>query len=348
MLIGKQMYLNRQTLSERKSGRAVFLLFLLFLLSSPLHAFPLPLSLGQVEDSTALYRRMPINFQSGRYTLAGQLVVPRNLQGKVPAIVFCVGSSKESSVASYAPFVAALLENNLPLDSVALFYFDKRGVGASEGKWFSTDFEGRAADAKAAADYLKTLSYIDSERIAVVGHSQGGWITQVCLAQYPETFVGGISLAGPTFSVREQVRNDYASRLMCQEQLPETAAREKALRMVNRDFFLASLLPFKENWKQLKTIKRFDPAPYLTQVQRPLLLLFGENDALVSPAYALGALQQLFPQALPAHLQTVTVRGANHSFKVAAFCHAGTTRALPYSEESKRYIRDWVRLHLLQ
>jgi len=332
------------------TGRVILPLFLLLLALfgiHPLRAISAPI-LQQQEDSTVRYRRMPVSFQSGQYTLKGQLVVPKQQKGRVPAIVFCVGSSKGSTAASYATFVEALLVQNLPMDSIAVLYFDKRGVGESEGKWYSTDFEGRAADAKAAADYLNTLPFIDSDRIAVVGHSQGGWITQVCLSQYPETFIGGISLAGPTFSVREQVRNDYASALMCQEQLPEAAARQKALRIMKRDFFLASLLPIKEDWKQLKTIKSFDPAGYLTTLHRPLLLLFGENDALVSPAYSLLTLQQLFPQGIPANIEAVTIKGANHSFKAADFCHKGSSKALPYTEESKKQVQGWVRTHLLE
>jgi predicted peptidase len=40
-------------------------------------------------------------------------------------------------------------------------------------------------------------------RLYIVGHSQGGWIVQVALANYPTVFAGGISMAGPTFSVRK-------------------------------------------------------------------------------------------------------------------------------------------------
>ncbi|AKD04236.1 hypothetical protein PKOR_15515 [Pontibacter korlensis] len=300
----------------------------------------------QFTDSSVLYSRRPVSFKSGGHTLKGQLVVPKQVKSKVPAIVFCVGSSSSSTMAHYASFTAALLEQSLPMDSIAILYFDKRGVGESEGRWYTTDFEGRAADAKAAADYLLTLPFIDSDRIAIVGHSQGGWITQVCLSNYPDTFVGGISLAGPTFNVREQVQNDYASMLMCQEQLAEDAARQKALKMVNRDFFLASLLPVKENWKQLKVIKDFTPTSYLRSVNRPLLLVFGEHDALVSPKHAVAALHDLFPQGVPSNIQHVTIQGANHSFKMSDFCHKGTTKTLPYAEACRSAIRHWIRLHL--
>lgn len=299
-------------------------------------------------DSAGLYTERTVSFQSGAHRLTGRLLTPSKVKNNVPAIIFCVGSGAGSTVSGYESFLDSLLEQRLPMDSIAFLYFDKRGVGASEGKWFNTDFEGRAADAKAAADYLATLSFIDKNRIAVVGHSQGGWIAQICLAKYPDTFVGGISLAGPTFDVREQVRNDYASVLMCQQQLSEQAAREKALRMVNRNFFLASLLPVRENWKQLKVIKKFEPGRYIPAINKPILLMFGENDALVSPKHAIAALNTYFPHGIPSNFEVVTIEGANHSFKVADFCRKGSTRGLPYSEESKEQIGAWVRTVLLQ
>ncbi|WP_299820173.1 alpha/beta fold hydrolase [uncultured Pontibacter sp.] len=306
-------------------------------------------SLGAAPDSShTTFQKVPVSFKSGDNLLKGILISPRGAKTKVPAIVFCVGSSRSSTVANYASLLDSLFEQHLPLDSIALLYFDKRGVGESEGKWYNTDFEGRAADAKAAADYLASLPMIDKSRIAVAGHSQGGWITQVCLAKYPDTFVGGISLAGPTFDVKEQVRNDYASVLMCQEQMEEQAAREKALRMVKRDFFLASLLPVQENWKQLKVIRKFDPGQYLPFINKPILLMFGENDALVSPKYAIETLNKYFPQGTPSNFKVLTVAGANHSFKVADFCHKGPTKHLPYSKESKKQIAAWVRTVLLQ
>jgi dipeptidyl aminopeptidase/acylaminoacyl peptidase len=82
----------------------------------------------------------------------------------------------ESSYATtyYPKFLDSLFEQNLPKDSIAFFYFEKRGVGKSEGKWYDTDFVQRAEDVKAAADFLKSLSGIDSNKLMVVGHSQGG------------------------------------------------------------------------------------------------------------------------------------------------------------------------------
>ncbi|WP_317164560.1 alpha/beta hydrolase family protein [Pontibacter burrus] len=328
--------------------KKIALLFLLIIHIGSLNAAPGPTA---PSGSAVAIDRLPISFKSGQYTLQGKLLVPKHIAqttAKIPAIVFCVGSGAGSTTSSYASFVDSLFTNQLPMDSVAILYFDKRGIGASEGKWHTADFESRAADAKAAADYLQSLPFIDKNRIAIAGHSQGGWITQICVSKYPETFVGGISLAGPTFNVWEQVRNDYTSTLMCKEQLTEEAARQKATKKTKVTFLVATALPVKPQWKQLKVIGKFEPGKYLSNIQRSLLLIFGENDALVSPKYSLAELQKLYPGGIPANIQTATIAGANHSFKLTDLCHEGSTKGIPYAAATKNQIRDWVRINLLK
>ena len=301
-------------------------------------------------DSFALQGGSEVSFQSGPYTLRGRLKAPKDVAGKVPAIIFCDGSGGQSSYATtyYSKFIDSLYEHNLPQDSLAFLYFEKRGVGKSEGTWYNTSFEQRAEDVKAAADYLKSLPFIDTSKIAVVGHSQGGWIVQICLSKYGQAFAGGISMAGPTFGVKEQVVNDYASSLICKEKLDEEKAWEKAINKVNFDFLFASAFPFQQEWKQLSIIKQFDPAGYLKTVNKPLLLLFCENDALVSPKKSLARLNEVFPNGHPSNIQTVTVKGANHGFKLSELCYKGSYKNIPFSEEGKQEINQWVRAVLFE
>ncbi len=58
----------------------------------------------------------------------------------------------------------------------AVLYCNKRGLGESTGNWKKNSFQGRADDAYAAVSYLKSLPFIDGNRIGISGHSQGGWI----------------------------------------------------------------------------------------------------------------------------------------------------------------------------
>ncbi|WP_439879673.1 alpha/beta hydrolase family protein [Pontibacter sp. MBLB2868] len=312
--------------------------------------YPNKLNVSPVTTADSLIRieKSHVTFTSGQYKLKGKLIAPKGTNNKVPAIVFCVGSGEGSSyTSSYAAMLDSLLEQNLPLDSVALFYFDKRGIGESEGRWDNTTFEERAADAKAAADYLKTLPFIDSERIAVIGHSQGGWISQICVSKYPETFIGGISMAGPTFNVREQLLNDYTSTLICKELLTEKVARKRAIPKVSLAFFMVSIMPLKGQWKQLQVIKSFDPAKYLTTIKNPFLFMFGENDALVSATNSMVALNKIYPQGLPHNIQTITISGVNHGFKLSELCYNGSWEKLAYSEECKQQIKSWIQTFLL-
>jgi len=298
-------------------------------------------------DTTSYGKGIPVSFKSGKYTLKGNLLLPKLSGRKYPVIIFSVGSGLSSYASNYTKLLDSLFEQNLPLDSVAVLYFDKRGIGQSEGKWFNTSFEERAADVKAAADYLKTLSTIDTNKIAVVGHSQGGWIVQICLAKYPETFVGGISMAGPTYSLKKQLINDYQSKFICAENLDSIKANRKAEKSVNRDLFFTSLFPFKDGWKQLQVIKNFEPSSYLKKIGKPILFMFAENDALVYPNWCLKELSNVFPDGLPHNFDTMVIKGANHGFKMSSLCFNGSFKTIPYSDDCKKAILNWTRQFLL-
>ncbi len=300
--------------------------------------------LGSVNSKYAQPKdSLQISFQSEGYKLDGKLIKPSNPEGKVSAIIFLPGSGGYSSHSrDYKTFLDFFLESPLKEQDVSFLYFDKRGVAPSEGKWFKTTFEERAIDAKNAAEYLKTLPYIDKDRIYLVGHSQGGWIVQIALAEYPGIFAGGISMAGPTFGVRDQVINEYQSKIICSEDLPAEEAWKKATRQVKGIFTFVSILPFKEDWKQLNRIKKFEPSSYLLKVKKPLLLMFAENDALVDPSRSINELNKLFPGGIPENMSTYVASGENHSFKKSPFCYKGKLSELEFSSDSRDKMKDWL------
>ena len=261
----------------------------------------------------------------------------------MPAVIFIVGSGGNSSYkTNYADFINFFFEQPLEDENIVLMYFDKRGVGQSEGKWYKTDFEQRALDAKNAGEYLKNFPFVDTQQIYLIGHSQGGWIVQLCLAQYPNTFAGGISMAGATFGVKKQLINDYQSSFICSHQSDPAKAFRKAKKKVNKVLAFTSLFPFKQNWKQLNHIKNFEISPYLSKIEKPILYLWGENDKLVSPQWCIEELNKVFPNGIPENFVTHIAKGENHSFKVASFCYDGKTKNLPYSENSRKIIIQWL------
>lgn len=67
-----------------------------------------------------------------------------------------------------------------------------------------------ARDVVAGADYLVREGLADPQRIAVSGRSHGGYLTMVCLTQYPERFAGGSAIVPflNWFSSHERIRED--------------------------------------------------------------------------------------------------------------------------------------------
>lgn len=286
---------------------------------------------------------MKLDVVSEGYKLDAVLLKKTTAKKQLPVIIFLVGSAGNSSHrTSYKDFAAFFFEQTFLQNGFAVVYFDKRGVGASEGKWYETTFEQRALDAKNVTLAVKELDFTNKEKVFVVGHSQGGWIVQQALANYPDVFAGGISMAGPVFSVKKQLVNDYQSKYICNKGFSENKAYRKAVTKTNRILFFSSVFGNKGNLKQLKRIKQFEPRPYLLAISKPLLLLFAENDELVNIDWCLQELQQLFPEGRPAVIETYKAAGETHSFKLAPKCYKGVRVTRFYSQATRQKIYDWV------
>lgn len=263
-------------------------------------------------------------------------------KSRLPAVIFIVGSGMQSSMNTNRDFMQFFFEKTLLQNGFAIVYFDKRGVGNSEGIWYETTFEQRAIDAKNVALEIKNLDFIDNDKVFIVGHSQGGWIVQIALASYPKIFAGGISMAGPTFGVKMQLINDYKSGFLCKG-YNESQSLKKAQRKVNRDLFFVSLFGRKGNLKQLKIIKSFEPKSYIKSINQPLLMMFAENDPLVSPVWSVEELKKIFPNGLPSNFEYYIAQHENHSFKVAPKCYDGKWQDLYFSETTRELMFEWIK-----
>lgn len=250
-------------------------------------------------------------------------------------VLFLVGSGTGSTLTSYRDFVRYFFGDAVN-QGINIAIFNKRGIGRSAGRWDTADFEDRAADAAAVAQYLIKDGW--SSNVILAGHSQGGWIAQVGLSKYPELFSAGLSMAGPSFSVEEQLINDYCSQYICAG-ADSLQARSKAERKVKALLRASSFVFWKGRLRQLKTIRKFDPVAYWPGVTRPLLFMWAENDTLVNPSVCIGTFEQ---EANASFLAYRVIQGANHSFRRAAPCTSSRTTA--YSAEAKSLVEDFLGL----
>ena len=101
---------------------------------------------------------------------------PRNAKAKLP-VIFVAGWLSCDSVEAPADTKDAsglVFRGVAQLPEFSLFRVDKRGVGDSEGVCGETDFESELAGYRAAFHALQKYDFIDSNRVYVLGISNGG------------------------------------------------------------------------------------------------------------------------------------------------------------------------------
>ncbi|MBS4201024.1 alpha/beta hydrolase [Bacillus sp. FJAT-49732] len=110
--------------------------------------------------------------------LKGTMTFPNSEENQLPAILFLAGSGNINRDGSTdkGKFKFNLYKDLekivTQLDFVTLRY-DKRGVGESEGSLLKTGLWDAVSDAEHALEFLASHPRVDSNRIIVLGHSEG-------------------------------------------------------------------------------------------------------------------------------------------------------------------------------
>src|SRR5438105_4470277 len=123
--------------------------------------------------------------------LTGTLTLPktRPVRG-APAIVTITGSGTEErdeslpGVKGYRPF--RQIADTLGRRGIAVLRLDDRGAGGSDAGPHGATSADFADDVRAGLAYLRTRRDIDGDRLALVGHSEGGMIAPMVAATDPK------------------------------------------------------------------------------------------------------------------------------------------------------------------
>jgi dienelactone hydrolase len=219
--------------------------------------------------------------------LTGTLTLPKARPARgVPAVVTITGSGTEErdesipGVSGYRPF--RQIADTLGRRGIAVLRLDDRGAGGSDmgpagvqGPT-SADF---ADDIRAGLAYLRTRADIDSARLALVGHSEGGMIAPMVAASDPK-LRALVLMAGPAQTGRAilQYQNQYAidSMLKLTGARRDSAMREVAGKLDSA----AKTMP----WIQF--FLDYDPIATAKRVKQPVLILQGATDRQVTPEQA--------------------------------------------------------------
>lgn len=165
-----------------------------------------PLTCGTGDVAVGGKRWVPIAFRETQATfdsvgtkMTGVLIEPPGNDAKRPLVVMVHGSERTSPIGGVYGYAMAA-------QGIAVFVYDKRGTGGSEGE-YTQNFELLAEDAAHALDQARGMAAGRYGRAGFFGGSQGGWVAPLAATRTKADFVAiGFGLvASPIEEDREQM-----------------------------------------------------------------------------------------------------------------------------------------------
>lgn len=346
-----------------------------------------PLTLNRTEKVTELkrpqtpqppfpYREEEVSYENTKagIKLAGTLTIPENAEN-FPAVILISGSGaqdRDETIFEHKPFL--VIADYLTRNGIAVLRVDDRGVGGSEGNTSNATSEDFAGDVLAGIEFLKTRKEINSSKIGLIGHSEGGIVAPV-VANKTSDVAFIVMLAGPGIPgeqiLYEQGRLIGLASGMTEEQVAQNQKTQEAifniiktekdsavrLDRLQRTFTGGMYPMMNEDQKkavdqQISAVNspwfshflKYDPYPALTKLKCPVLALIGEKDLQVPPNSNLPAIEKALAEGGNKNFKTLELPGLNHLFQQ---CETGAVAEYAQIEETispevLKMISEWI------
>ena len=305
-------------------------------------------------------------------TLSGTLTYPNN-GDKFGAVILITGSgaqNRDEEIFRHKPFM--VIADYLTRNGIAVLRCDDRGFGNSTGNINSTTFDF-ANDIESMVSFLQSHPKIDSKKIGLIGHSEGGLIAPI-VASRNQSVAFIILLAGPGVNGKETLL--LQNKKICEINGMTDSLINKRLTILekifdiidttdNKDLLIKindivkqytsnkeerKLLGFSPKEvlttntqlqnKWMRTFIKLDPCPYLSKVNCPILALNGDKDCQVLPSENISSIKKCTNNKA----ETITIPNHNHLFQT---CKVGSVEEYitieeTISEEVLEIIYQWI------
>jgi len=249
-----------------------------------------------VFSQSADFTIQDVKFESQGITLAGSILQPKS---SFAGVVIVHGSDPVKRELEFA--------KRLAKEGIAVFTYDKRGVGESGGVYVgpsvgtnnidTTNLTLLAQDANAAVTTFQTYLIDKKTPIGLVGFSQAGWIIPIAASKNPQIeFM--VLFSSPTITTLEQLRFQFYTNgnNSFWENHTEADAIEHTRNDPDRYQFAAT-----------------DTKTYLNTLSIPGLWLFGEKDIQIPVKLCIEQLNTLKAQGKPFEYTSFPKLGHNTS-----------------------------------
>ena len=246
------------------------------------------------------YNSLNVDFYNytDNINLSGTLLTPKKSYKKIVIIV--PGSGKDTRY-SHHKLATSLLENN-----IAVYRFDERGVGKSQGK-FTSSIDLLTDDVSYCIKYIKSLKGFENKEVGLLGHSLGGMASAIATNNSVNSTTKVdflIQIASPVKNFAEASK--YQIKTLPQYKIKnktekETVALLETLIQITKQYKNISdtalrnigIKAIKENGFQVNDIKfwslthinlfKQDYETVYKQLQIPTIYLIGTEDKFINP-----------------------------------------------------------------
>ena len=323
------------------------------------------------------------NYEAQSINLSGTLTLPKDVKNP-PVVILISGSgpqNRDAEILGHKPFL--VISDHLTRNGFAVLRYDDRGTSNSEGIYKDATSFDFASDVEAAISYLKTRAdVIDTEKIGLIGHSEGGLIAPMIASKSKDVTLC-VLLAGPGVSGKEilltqtrramelggvskediEINEKFSLKIydICmnykgEESKKEILANFEEMKNNSSETFKAQLTDgmiqqqldlITSPW--MRKFITIEPKDYLMKTSCPVLALIGEKDFQVEPTANLSAIEEALKVAKNDDVETREMKDLNHLFQTSV---TGSFTEYASNEETfspiaLEYIVNWLKIYFI-
>jgi pimeloyl-ACP methyl ester carboxylesterase len=321
------------------------------------------------------------NAKADNIKLAGTLTLPNNKTKPAVAILISGSGAQDRDADlkqfNHRPFL--VLSDYLTRNGIAVLRYDDRGTAESEGNHGTATSADFATDVEAAIAYLKTRNDIDTYKIGLIGHSEGGLIAPMVAASNKDVafavLVAGTGVNGATVletqsrkaaelmgAPKTQLDENekltsiiYGAIIKYKDETKITEVITKGLndyKTNNPNSVLAPAITPQMITQQLSILKskwllyfiRTEPHDFLSKTTCPVLAINGSKDFQVLPDINLEGIRKGLAAANNKDYTIKEIEGLNHlmqTAKTGSMQEYGTIEET-HALESLQLITNWI------
>jgi len=313
-------------------------------------------------------------------TLAGTITLPKK-NGNFPVVVLISGSGpqdRNEALMGHKPFL--VLSDYLTKKGIAVLRYDDRGTASSQGDFKSATTNDFATDVEAAVEYLLTRKEINTSKIGLIGHSEGGIIAPIVASRSSNidfiVLLAGTAIRGDILLLAQQKyvmeSLSYPPKYIENLSNINKGAYEIVLKNENDAVFKEEITNYYKNVLEknpglaisalkskeeyidfsvsqltsawMNNLLKYDPTDALKEVKCPVLAVNGEKDIQVPSQMNLSVIETSLKQAGNNNVTIIEFPGLNHLFQSCTYCTVDEYARLDetFSPFALSEITNWI------